>query len=202
VSAGKDGPRDWDKELAEIDKLIASGAADAPPLNAPAKQAPAGRVTGPPAPAARAAAPASDRRARILTWLWFLLAVLLGAGLTQWPYARVCGLPLYGYLGAVGMFGLASIWSTVWSWRTRSAVVHFLSIGLLGWCTFLGAREILPRTGYARRSAAWACPQVAPPPAQAEPAPSTPPASTVPPASSAPSASTAPSTSTAPPAQQ
>jgi hypothetical protein len=154
VSPPKDGPRNWDKELADIDKLIASGAGSAP-APVPAK----GRGSAPAAPAGGGAALApGGRRALLATWLWFLLAVLLGAGLTQWPYAKDCGLPFYGYLGSVGAFGLASLWSTVWSWRTRSAAVHFLSIGLLFWGTFLAGREILPRIGYAKHSAPWQCP--------------------------------------------
>jgi len=155
VSPAKDGPRDWDKELADIDKLIASGAGSAPaPVPAPAT----GRGSAPAAPGGASGAAPPGRRALLVTWLWFLLAVLLGAGLTQWPYAKDCGLHLYAYLGSVGAFGFASLWSTAWSWRTRKATVHFLSIGLLFWGTFLAAREILPRIGYAKQSAPWQCP--------------------------------------------
>jgi hypothetical protein len=157
VSPAKDGPRDWDRELADIDKLIASGAGSVP---APVPAAPKGRGSAPVAPGGGAgmAPAAAGRRERLVTWLWFLLAVLLGAGLSQWPYPKACGLRLYAYLGSVGAFGLASLWSTVWSWRTRKAAVHFLSIGLLFWGAFLALREILPRVGYAKQSAPWECP--------------------------------------------
>ena len=91
--------------------------------------------------------------------LWFLLATLLGVGLTfMWPYQRTCGTGLYGYLASIGAFGLASMWSVAWSWRSRKAAVHFLSIALLGWSAFLAAREILPRVGYAKTVAIWECP--------------------------------------------
>lgn len=156
MSAAKDGPRDWDKELAEIDKLIAGTPAPAP---APPVRATGGGQSAPgaPAPAARAPMP-GGRRAAAATWLWFLLAVLLGVGLTWfWPYEKRCGNGLYAYLASIGAFGLASLWSAIWSWRTRAAAVHFLSIALLGWAAFLGTREVLPRTGYARQELTWRC---------------------------------------------
>ena len=38
MTADKDGPRDWDKELAQIDKLIAEGKTEPPPIkSAPAR---------------------------------------------------------------------------------------------------------------------------------------------------------------------
>ena len=150
----KDGPRDWDKELADIDKLLAAGPAPA--------QLPAKGKAAPKAPAGEkreAGVGFSGRRESIASVIWFLLATLLGVGLTfLWPYARSCGTGLYGYLGSIGAFGLASTWSIIWSWRTRRAAVHFLSVALLGWSTFLGAREILPRIGYAKKVATWECP--------------------------------------------
>jgi hypothetical protein len=174
VSADKGGPRDWDKELADIDKLIASGPSPAP-AQLPAK----GKAAGP-APSggkreagAGAGGAGAGRQERIAVVLWFSLATLMGVGLTfLWPYARECGLGLGGYLGAIGAFGLASMWSTIWSWRTRNAAVHFLSIGLLGWSAFLGAREVLPRIGYAKQNATWQC--VAPAPAPTPQAPAAP----------------------------
>jgi hypothetical protein len=148
VSPGKDGPRDWDKELAAIDKVIASGGAAAP---APVPARTGGGAA--PAPRAPGAAPPGS----LATWLRLGLALLLGAGITQWPYTHGCGLPLFAYLGAIGTVLVASFWSMVSSWRSRSGLAHFLSIGLLFWGTFLGAREVLPRVGYAREQAAWFC---------------------------------------------
>lgn len=160
MSPAKDGPRDWDKELADIDKLIASGGGAPAPV--PAKAG--GRPSAAPVPPGGrgSGGPAVGRHELIGTWLWFLLAVLLGAGLMQWPWPYACGMRLYGYLGAVGLFGVASLASLVRSWRTRSAVVHWLSIGLLGWAAFLGAREVLPRIGYAKQVRTWECPVPAP----------------------------------------
>lgn len=179
MSSPKDGPRDWDKELAQIDKLIAQGPAQAP-APVPAQR---GRESAPPAAPAAAGAGAGRRpHTPLTTWLRLLLALLLGAGMTQWPYTHGCGIPLFGYLVAVGTVITASFWSMVSSWRSRSGFAHFLSVGLLFWGTFLGAREVLPRVGYAKQSASWFCTQPAPrttrpsapAPAPANPAPANP----------------------------
>jgi hypothetical protein len=166
----KEGPRDWDKELAEIDMLMASVPAPAPPAAAPTAGGQAVRRSETPAgPSVRPSVGPSavGRRALLLTWMWFLLAGIFGAALQWWwPWSRVCGLPLYGYLGAIGLFFVASSWSVVQSWRTRSTVPHFLSIPLLFWAAALGATEVLPRIGYARQTGVvWRCPAtpVAPP---------------------------------------
>ena len=148
--------RDWDKELAQIDKLMASGAR---PESPPATAAPGGSA---PAPRGRAPAPAAEagRRPRsvVFTWLRLLLGLAVGVGITQWPYERGCGLLLFGYLGAVAGVIVAGLWSTISSWRTRSAFAHALSLALMCWGAILGAREVLPRVGYARTRATWFCP--------------------------------------------
>jgi hypothetical protein len=159
-------PRDWDKEMAEIDKIMAA----APP---PAQPAPAGKAArGPAPPAAPAAfAPAGGlgTYARLFTWVRLTLGLLLGAAMTQWPYTHGCGLPLFAYLGGAAAVLVAALWSTVSSWKTRSGFAHALSLGLFVWGGFLAAREVLPRIGYAREAAAWSCPAAptatpAPPP--------------------------------------
>ena len=87
--------------------------------------------------------------------LW--TGLLLGAAMTQWPYTHGCGLPLGAYLGGVLVVLVAALWSTVSSWQTRSALAHALSLGLFVWGGFLAAREVLPRIGYAKETAEWAC---------------------------------------------
>jgi len=168
VSSGQP-PRDWDKELAQIDKLIATGAGGGQPAKASAAGAPA------PAAGGRAVAAAGPRpRAALFTWLRLLLGLLLGAAITQWPYQRGCGVLLFGYLIAVAGVIVAGVWSTLSSWRTRSGLAHTLSLALCCWGAVLGAREILPRVGYARATAHWLCPaggSAAP----TAPAPATPP---------------------------
>jgi hypothetical protein len=150
---GEQPPRDWDKELAQIDKLIATGSGGGkPPAPAPA---------GAPAAKGRAeAAPAAGPRPRaaLFTWLRLLLGLLLGAAITQWPYQRGCGVLLFGYLIAVAGVIVAGVWSALSSWRSRSGLAHALSLALCCWGGVLAAREVLPRVGYARRSSTWMCP--------------------------------------------
>ena len=165
--SGGQSPRDWDKEMAQIDKLIATGAGagQSPP-------APAGAAA--PATGGRAvAAPGPRPRAAFFTWLRLLLGLILGAAITQWPYERGCGVLLFGYLVAVAGVIVAGVWSTLSSWRTRSGLAHTLSLALCCWGAVLGAREVLPRVGYARATARWMCPAGAPA-APAAPAPATP----------------------------
>ena len=147
-------PRDWDREMAAIDKLMAAGppAPASPPVAAPS----AGRAPAAAAPAARRGS-VPGRHAPLFTWLRLVLGLGLGAAMTQWPYTHGCGLPLFLYLGAVAAVLVAGVWSTISSWRTRSAFAHFLAIGLIAWGGVLAAREILPRIGYAKTSAEWVC---------------------------------------------
>jgi len=148
-------PRDWDKEMAEIDKMIASG----PPAPAAASQ-PAPVATAARAPTAPGAPPrgaAGGRYAVLSTWVRLVLGLSLGAAMTQWPYTHGCGLPLFVYLGAVLAVVIAGGWSGFSSWKTRSGLAHFLSIGLIVWGGVLAAREVLPRIGYAKQGAEWIC---------------------------------------------
>jgi hypothetical protein len=158
MSADKGGPRDWDKELAEIDKLIASG--PAPAAQAQGKQVQKSQAAEP-GPAARASTGggrlANLRYSSTFTWIRLILALVLGVGMTQWPYTHGCGVPLYGYLAAVGGVIVASFWSMVSSWKSRSGLAHALSIVLLFWGFGLAAREVLPRIGYAKQAATWEC---------------------------------------------
>ncbi len=80
-----DGPRDWDKELAAIDKVMAKGG------SAPAGAGvPAPRGGGVPA-AAAVARPTIGRRAALTTWVRAGLGILVAAAVLQWPYAHRCG---------------------------------------------------------------------------------------------------------------
>ncbi len=144
-----DQPRDWDKEMAKIDRLIE--AKGAPPPTPPAKRDPA------PQPAAVAAPPATSRAHRLGAWGRVLLGVLLGAAVTQWPNAHACGTALGLYLGAVVVVLLAGGWGAVTAWRRRLVAPHVAALGLIGWGLALAAAEILPRIGYAAETATWLC---------------------------------------------
>jgi len=71
------------------------------------------------------------------------------------------------------------VWSSVWTWRHRTARAHVLSLLLILWGMVLGATELLPRLGYAKpdpmRPTGWTC-SAATVPAPAPAAPVTTPA--------------------------
>ena len=140
-------PRDWDKELAAIDKVMAKAPAQLP--------AQGGGGT----PAGRPAAPVNvvGRKAVFFTWLRVLLAVLVAAAMTQWPYSHACGVNLFIYLGAVGGVIAAGLWSGITSWQRRLGLAHTIALLVTLWGLVLAAAQILPRIGYARHIAQWWC---------------------------------------------
>ena len=144
--AGTQQPRDWDKELAEVDKLLAKLPNADPTLGrAPVTKSPQAPM-------------ASRSGSGTLTWLWSGLAVALAVGMTLWPYPHACGLQLIYYAGGVAMLLVAGIWGAVNSWVRRSATAHLLSLGALFWGCALATSIVLPRIGYAKQPATWTCP--------------------------------------------
>lgn len=163
--------RNWERELAEIDRRLGS----IPEEPVPAAPAPARARALPPAASAPAPTAAAAERRTIGTpapgrrgWrtqLALLLRVLVSAGivaaLLYWPYASRCGVQLAYYLALVGALGLTGLWTSVAAWRHRAAFVHLLGLATLAGAVVLGAREVLPKTGYAVPSpahpASWSC---------------------------------------------
>jgi hypothetical protein len=162
-------PRDWDRELADIDRVIDKGGTGAAPPRGSPPALPAGAAATP-ARAPAALAPPSARRSVAVTWFWVMLAVLLAMALPLWPYGKGCGLQLFFYLGAAALALLAGAAGAVSSWAARRPLAHVLSLLVIVWAGVLGAREVLPRTGYAARSQTWLCPAA---PEPAPPAPTT-----------------------------
>ena len=143
--------KDWEKELAKIDKQLESVSDEA---LFPTKQTAT--------PAARTENLEKQRSTSTLgVVLRLLLAIALGVAMFFWPYTARCGAGLFYYLGAVGVLLAAGTWSAVWSWRHRSTRAHVLSLLIMLWAGVLGAIEVLPRIGYARPSEAhpaqWLC---------------------------------------------
>jgi hypothetical protein len=147
-------PRNWDKELADIDKAIAKQPATAPV----------------PAEAAGKPPTASQRRFVALAWFWTTLALLLAVALPLWPNDKSCGLRLVFYLGAAGIALLMGVLGALASWSYRRGLAHLLSLLAIVWAGVMAAREILPRAGYARQELRWTCPEE-PPAAAPTPAP-------------------------------
>lgn len=149
-------PRDWDKELAEIDKVMAKAPAPAPvPAKAGGGQVPAQRQPSGPAPA-----PPASGKGAFGTWLKVLLAAVLAGAMTQWPYANACGFGLFMYLGAAGVVVIAGLWGALSSWNRRMGFAHVISLLVTLWGIALVTAVALPRMGYVqvRPAATWFCP--------------------------------------------
>lgn len=140
--------RDWDKEMAEIDKVIARTPAGPPQVPAaPGKAAVPALAAGP-----------VGRKAVLATWLRVLLGAVLAVGMTQWPYSHGCGIKLFIYVGAAGAVVVAGLWSSISSWKRRMGLAHTLALLVTLWGMVLVAREVLPRVGYAKQALEWTCP--------------------------------------------
>ena len=132
--------KNWEKELAKIDKQLESISDEA---LFPTKQAET--------PIAKAHIVEKQKGTSTLGVVArLLLAVILGVAMVFWPYSARCGAGLFAYLAAVAMLLVAGVWSAVWSWRHRTAKAHLLSLLIILWGGVLGAIEILPRLGYAK----------------------------------------------------
>jgi len=156
--ADKPKERDWDKELREVDRLIAKNLPQADPSlgrNAPvphaAHGAPAHASPGHALPAGRASA-----GQWLGTWVRVGLGLLIGIGMTQWPYAHACGPRLMFYLLGVTAVITTGVWSSLSSWRRRLGVAHVLSQLLIVWGVLLAADVFVPRVG-AKAVATWLC---------------------------------------------
>jgi hypothetical protein len=142
---------DWDAQLKKIDKQLES-ISDSALIPAAPKSAPAARSE------------VAAERATTRTWGAFLrlaLATALGVGILFWPYPTRCGFGLTGYLAAVTAIVAGGVWSSIWTWRHRTARAHVLSLLLVLWGMLLGGIELLPRVGYAKpdpaRPTGWTC---------------------------------------------
>ena len=146
--------RDWDKEMAAIDQVIAKGGYVAPAAGQPAAAPQGGGGT----PAAAPARPQGGLHHFFAVWGRTLLGIGLAVGLFNWPWVHACGMWLYFYLAAVTILGFAGLWIMRVSWVRRVGLSHLIGLGILGYAVWLGASTILPRTGYAKVSATWSCP--------------------------------------------
>jgi len=90
-----------------------------------------------------------------------VLVTLLAGALYYWPYARVCGVGLFGYMGAEALIAACALWIGVYTWRHRMPKIHGLALVILLAGLSLLAAQILPRIGYAKTDAAhaqmWSC---------------------------------------------
>lgn len=143
--------RDWDKELAAIDRVMAKGGAPA----APAPLVRAGDAAVAPAP--RTGSPVTRRRDLVGVWLKALLAAAGALALAIWPYAHACGTGLYLYLALTAVIVLAGLWVMHASWKHRRPVAHAAGVVILLGALVLVLAQVLPRVGYAARALSWGC---------------------------------------------
>jgi hypothetical protein len=148
--------RDWDREMREVDKLLAKlPDAEPPPLRGVptvpvTPRAPAGQAPVEPGPA--------RGRAWLSTWLRVSLGLALAVGMLAWPYAHACGLKLVFYLIGATTVTIAGVWSAMTSWKRRLGWAHALSIVLIVWGLGLLGRQILPRI-YDKTPVPFFCPE-------------------------------------------
>ena len=119
----------------------------------PTPRSPGRRPSARATPAARAAA---GPPTALGVWGRVILGAILAGALTQWPY-RTCGTALTAYLGAAFMVLVAGVWAARAAWRARTGFAHVVAILLLFVAVGLGARQLLPRAGYAPVPAPWGC---------------------------------------------
>ncbi|HEY9516629.1 MAG TPA: DUF308 domain-containing protein [Gemmatimonadaceae bacterium] len=149
--------RQWDRELAKVDRQLESMSDDALLPSTPgAKPVQPGR------PAEKGRVAEEQRKTSTFgVFSRLVLAVALGVAMLFWPYSTRCGVGLFAYLGAALMVIVAGVWTARWTWRHHSGQAHILSLLLIVWGVILGATEVLPRVGYAlpdaRHPAVWMC---------------------------------------------
>ncbi len=144
-------PRDWDKELAAIDRAMARQ--QPPPEEVPAAKP--GAAPALPTPQPAVAKP--HKAAGLTTWMRVGLGVALALAMPFWPYGRGCGIGLATYLAAAVVVVLAGIWGAVSSWRRHRALAHIVALLVTLWGLGLVMTEVLPRVGYAKQMIRWTC---------------------------------------------
>jgi hypothetical protein len=148
--------RDWDREMREVDKLLAK----LPDDPAPGRGVPT--VPVPPRPVAGGGGPPGAVPARggawVTTWMRVGLGLALGVGMLVWPYTHSCGLKLVFYLIGAATVTVAGIWGALSSWRRRLGWAQLMSIVLIVWGLALASRQILPRV-YGQQPIPFFCPE-------------------------------------------
>ncbi len=154
--------KEWDKQLAEVDRVIGKAP---PPKPAPSPKA-IGAGTQAPAAAqpqkgrggALARPPAAAPAGRgVGISVRVAVTAALAAALAVWPFAHPCGLWLAAHLGAVGVVLASGAWATVSTWQRRMPKAHAVALLTVLTGLVLVAVEVLPRIGYAARSLEWTC---------------------------------------------
>jgi hypothetical protein len=153
--------RDWDREMREVDKLLARLPDADPSLGRGVPTVPVSPRAGigPTAtPGAVHMAGPARGKAWLTTWMRVGLGLALGVGMLLWPYPHACGFKLTFYLIGAGTVAIAGVWSALSSWRRRLGWAHALSIVLIIWGLGLAGRQLLPRI-YGKEPIPFFCPE-------------------------------------------
>src|SRR5581483_851764 len=151
--------RDWDAEMAKIDRQIAATSPDK--LAAMADAQPAERKALPAPKSAGGAVKQQHQHRPLAAWARLLLGLALGVGMVFWPYPARCGPWLGLYLLGVTVLTAGGVWASIWTWRHRTPRAHVLALLLILEGLVLAGLQILPKTGYAKpdagHPATWSC---------------------------------------------
>jgi hypothetical protein len=162
VAAGEK-ERDWDKEMAEVDRLLKKLPNADPTLGrgAGAGYQPTARQPSLSTVTPRGGVAPPSGGGRLGTWAKVALGVLVGIGVAPgiWPYSHGCGLRLIFYLLGATTVVATGLWASLSSWKRRLGAAHVIALALIIWGVLLLTGEILPRVG-ANPTAIWLCPDV------------------------------------------
>jgi hypothetical protein len=141
--------RDWDREMREVDKLLAKLPDADPSLGRGVPTVPVSPRSPAPGAVGGGSPTGETGRARgrawVTTWMRVGLGLALAVGMLAWPYAHACGWRLGIYLVGAAVVSVAGVWSALTSWKRRLGIAHTLSIILIIWGLGLAGRQLLPR---------------------------------------------------------
>ena len=139
--------RDWDREMREVDKLLAKLPDADPSLGRGVPTVPSQRPiagVGGASPTGVTHTGPARGRAWVTTWMRVGLGLGLGVGMLLWPYSHACGLRLVFYLMGATTVTVAGVWSSLTSWKRRLGIAHTLSVILIMWGLALAATQVFP----------------------------------------------------------
>jgi hypothetical protein len=151
--------RDWDREMREVDKLLAKLPEAEPTLGRGVPTVPVSPRPGIGGVGASGAVHGGPARGRawVTTWMRVGLSLALGVGMLAWPSPHSCGWGLVWYLIGATVVTVGGVWSALTSWKRRLGIAHTLSIILIVWGLALAGRQLLPRV-YGKTPVPFFCP--------------------------------------------
>jgi hypothetical protein len=150
--------RDWDREMREVDRLLAKLPDADPSLGRGVPTVPVSPRGGAHGAVQGTGVGPARGGAWVTTWMRVGLGLALGVGMIVWPYTHACGLKLVFYLIGAATVTVAGVWTALSSWRRRLGWAHTLSIVLIIWGLALAGQQVLPRV-YGKQPLPFFCPE-------------------------------------------